>query len=117
MYVVGTCGVFVVGVKFTVKGDYMNTVDAIRAKFADMCRKTYGLRDDEIASVHCELADGNASVVKAMNLIKLYSDALTKHMCGSMESVLKAAINEVYTEKYENELKNKIEQLNNELYK
>lgn len=114
MYVVATCGVFVVGVKC----DMCTTVRAltdIEKEFSKHCQDIFGLREDEVKDVKVEYACDNDSLVTALTFMDKFTDECSKVIRKKMTNALKDSIFNVYTKVYEREMKRKVDALRNSL--
>lgn len=114
MYVVATCGVFVVGTQCNAS----ITVDAlenIRKEFAKHCQDIFGLREDEVKDVKVEYACDNDSIVTALSFMDKFTDECSKVIRKKMTNALKDSIFNVYTKVYEREMKRKMDALRNSL--
>lgn len=113
MYVVATCGIFVVGVKFD--ADCI-TLDDIRRKFAKCCQEIFSLREDELTTVKVESVCDTASVVTALAFMDKFTDECSMVIRRDMTKALKDSIAYVYTEIYKNEMLRKIKKMNEKLF-
>ena len=115
MYVVATCGVFVVGTQCNV----CTTVDAlenIRKEFAKNCQTIFCLREDEIKDVKVEYTCDNDSLVTALSFMDKFTDSCSQVIRKKMTNALKDSIATVYTEVYKNEMLRKVEKLHETLF-
>ena len=115
MYVVATCGVFVVGTQC----DICTTVRAltdIEKEFAKHCKDIFGLREDEVKDVKVEYACDNDSLVTALTFMDKFTDECSKFIRKKMTNALKDSIATVYTEIYKNEMLRKVEKLHETLF-
>ena len=113
MYVVATCGVFVVGVKFDAE---CITLDDIRRKFAKHCQEIFCLRDDEVTDVKVESVCDTASIVMALTFMDKFTDECSMVIRRKMTNALKDSIADVYTEVYKNEMLRKIKKMREKLF-
>ena len=115
MYVVATCGVFVVGTQC----DICTTVRAltdIEKEFAKQCKTIFCLREDEVKDVKVEYACDNDSLVTALTFMDKFTDECSKVIRKKMTNALKDSIATVYTEMYKNEMLRKVEKLHETLF-
>lgn len=112
MYVVATCGVFVVGVKFTVIGVALNDIASV---FAKKCQHVFSLRDDE-SYVKVENACDSDPIVTALSFMDKFTDAASKVIRKQMTTALKDSIAEVYTKMYEKEMQRKVQTVHEKLF-
>lgn len=115
MYVVATCGVFVVGVKC----DASITVEAltnIRKEFAKHCQTIFCLRVDEVKDVKVEYTCDTDSIVTALTFMDKFTDAASQVIRKNMTTALKGSICDVYTKVYEREMQRKVEALRVQLF-
>lgn len=115
MYVVATCGVFVVGVKCNAS----ITVDAlanIRKEFAKHCQTIFCLRVDEVKDVKVEYTCDTDSIVTALSFMDKFTDSCSQVIRKNMTTALKGSIMDVYTKVYEKEMQRKVEALRNNLF-
>lgn len=110
MYVVATCGIFVVGVKCNVctTGDTLND---IKKAFTAHCQLIFCLRDDEVTDVKVEHICDTDPIVNALAFMDKFTDECSNVIRRKMTSALKDSIMNVYTQVYEKEMKRKIETL------
>lgn len=113
MYVVGTCGVFVVGVQFTVVGV---TIDDIKNVFREKCKCEFALRDNEVVDVKVENVCDTDPVVTALSFMDNYTDACSKAIRKKLTKALADSIAEVYTEMYKKEMLHKVQIVHEKLY-
>lgn len=112
MYVVATCGAFVVGVKFD--AGYI-ALDDIKKEFAKQCQELFGLRDSEVENVRVESVCNTASIVTALIFMDKFTDECSKVIRKKMSNALKASIMAVYAKVYEREMMRKVDALRNQL--
>ena len=115
MYVVATCGVFVVGVKCNAS----ITVDAltnIRKEFAKHCQNIFCMRVDEVKDVKVEYACDDDPIVTALSFMDKFTDAASNVIRKNMTTALKDSIAEVYTNMYEKEMQRKVQTLHEKLF-
>lgn len=115
MYVVATCGVFVVGVKFD--ADYLAfaDIDGIKKEFIDSCLSLFSTRDEKVANVKIDSASDTSPLVTALTFMDKYTDADYKVIRKQMTDALKDSILSVYTKVYEREIMRKVDALRNQL--
>lgn len=114
MYVVATCGVFVVGTQC----DICTTVRAltdIEKEFAKHCKTIFCLREDEVKDVKVEYACDNDSLVTALTFMDKFTDESCKDIRKQMTDALKDSILSAYAKVYETEMQRKIDALRNSL--
>ena len=114
MYVVATCGVFVVGTQCNV----CTTVDAlanIRKEFAKHCQTIFCLREDEVKDVKVEYTCDTDSIVTALTFMDKFTDECSQVIRKKMTNALKDSIFNVYTKVYEREMKRKVDALRHSL--
>lgn len=115
MYVVATCGVFVVGTQCNAS----ITVDAlanIRKEFAKHCQTIFCLREDEVKDVKVEYTCDTDSIVTALTFMDKFTDTAHHGVREQMIAALKECIVNVYAKVYENEMQRKVEALRNSLF-
>lgn len=115
MYVVATCGVFVVGTQC----DICTTVRAltdIEKEFAKHCKDIFCLREDEVKDVKVEYACDTDSIVTALTFMDKFTDTAHHGVREQMIAALKECIVNVYAKVYENEMQRKVEELRNSLF-
>ena len=115
MYVVATCGVFVVGTQFNAS----ITVDAlanIRKEFAKHCQTIFCMCEDEVKDVKVEYTCDTDSIVTALSFMDKFTDACSQFIRKKMTNALKDSIATVYTEVYKNEMLRKVEKLHETLF-
>ena len=115
MYVVATCGVFVVGTQC----DICTTVRAltdIEKEFAKHCKDIFCLREDEVKDVKVEYACDSDSLVTALTFMDKFTDECSNVIRKKMTNALKDSIATVYTEMYKNEMLRKVEKLHETLF-
>lgn len=114
MYVVATCGVFVVGTQCNVCTTVRALTD-IEKEFSKHCQDIFGLREDEVKDVKVEYACDNDSLVTALTFMDKFTDECSKFIRKKMTTALKDSIFNVYTKVYEREMKRKVDALRNSL--
>lgn len=113
MYVVATCGIFVVGVKF--EADY-STLEDIRREFAKHCQNIFSLRDDEVKDVKVDSTCNSDPIVMAIAFMdKFTTDGCSMTIRRQMTNALKNSIDTVYTEVYKNEMLRKVKKMREKL--
>lgn len=118
MYVVATCGVFVVGVKCdmcTTNCPAVDTLNSIKKEFANHCQTIFCLREDEVKDVKVEYACDTDSIVTSLSFMDKFTDACSQVIRKKMTNALKDSIFNVYTKVYEREMKRKVDALRNSL--
>lgn len=103
MYVVATCGVFVVGVKCDVSITVQSLND-IKKSFAKHCQNIFCPRDDEVIDVKVEYTYDTDSIITALSFMDKFTDAAYKVIRDNMTTALKGSIVDVYTKVYEREM-------------
>lgn len=119
MYVVATCGVFVVGVKCdmcTTNCNAVYTLNSIKKEFIPHCQDIFGLRVDEVKDVKVEYTCDTDSIVTALTFMDKFTDECSKVIRKKMTLALKYSITTVYTEVYKNEMLRKIEKMHETLF-
>lgn len=114
MYVVATCGVFVVGTQCDMCTT-VRTLTDIEKEFSKNCQDIFGLREDEVKDVKVEYACDNDSIVTALSFMDKFTDACSQVIRKKMTNALKDSIFNVYTKVYEREMKRKVDALRNSL--
>lgn len=109
MYVVATCGVFVVGVKFN--ADY-STLEDIRREFAKHCQNIFA---DEVKDVKVDSTCDSDTIVTAISFMDKFTDGCTMAIRRQMTNALKNSIDTVYTEVYTNEMLRKVKKMREKL--
>lgn len=114
MYVVATCGVFVVGTQCNV--DYIALED-IKQEFIPRCQKLFcNLSGNEVEdSIKVESICDTASIVTALTFMNKFTDGAYQVIRKQMADALKDSILSVYTKVYEREMQRKIDALRNSL--
>lgn len=115
MYVVATCGVFVVGTQCDMCTT-VRTLTDIEKEFSKNCQDIFGLREDEVKDVKVEYACDNDSLVTALTFMDKFTDECSKVIRKKMTNALKDSIATVYTEMYKNEMLRKVEKLHETLF-
>ena len=115
MYVVATCGVFVVGTQCNVCTTVQTLTD-IEKEFAKHCKTIFCLREDEVKGVKVEYACDSDSLVTALTFMDKFTDECSKVIRKKMTNALKDSIATVYTEVYKNEMLRKVEKLHKALF-
>ena len=115
MYVVATCGVFVVGVK--VDADYLAYVDidSIKKEFTDSCISLFSITDMNSANITIDSACDTSPVVRAITFMDAYTNEGCNVIRKQMIDALKDSILSVYTKAYEKEMQYEIDALRNYL--
>ena len=115
MYVVATCGVFVVGVK--VDDDYLEYVDidGIKKEFTDSCISLFSITDMNSANITINSASDTSPLVTALAFMDAYTNESCKDIRKQMIDALKDSILSVYTKAYEKDMQRKIDALRNYL--
>lgn len=115
MYVVATCGVFVVGVKLDT--DYLSymDIDGIKKEFTDNCRLLLSSTDMNSANVTIDSTGDTSPLVTALAFMDAYTNENCKDIRKHMTEALKDSILSVYTKVYETEMQRKIDALRNSL--
>lgn len=114
MYVIATCGVFVVGVNCNAS----ITVDAltnIRKEFAKYCQTAFSLRECEVKDIKVEYTCDTDTIVTALVFMDKFTDECSKTIRRQMTNALKDSIFNVYTKVYEREMMRKVDALRNQL--
>ena len=110
MYVVATCGIFVVGVKFDT--DY-STLEDIRREFTKHCQNIFA---DEVKDVKVDSTCNSDPIVMAIAFMDKFTDECTMAIRRQMTNALKDSIANVYTEVYKNEMLRKIKKMHEKLF-
>lgn len=116
MYVVATCGVFVVGVKCNVCTTVQTLID-IKKEFIPHCQKLFfSLNGNEVADqIKVVYACDDDPVVTALSFMDKFTDECSNVIRKKMTNALKDSIFNVYTKVYEREMQRKIDALRNTL--
>lgn len=114
MYVVATCGVFIVGTQCNASINF-DALENIRKEFAKHCQTIFCLREDEVKDVKVEYTRDTDSIVTALPLMDKFTDTCSKVIRKKMTNALKDSIFNVYTKVYEREMKRKVDALRNSL--
>ena len=117
MYVVATCGVFVVGVEFN--ADYLafSDIDGIKQEFIPHCKKLFcSLGPEGEDSIKVESVSDTDPVVTALTFMDKFTDAAYNVIRKQMITALKGCIVNVYTKVYEREMQRKVEALRTQLF-
>lgn len=117
MYVVATCGVFVVGVKCDVCTTVQTLTD-IKNEFIPHCKKLFfSLNRNEVADqIKVEAVCDTDSMVTALTFMDKFTDTAHQGVREQMIAALKDCIVNVYAKVYENEIQRKVEELRNSLF-
>lgn len=116
MYVVATCGVFVVGVKCNVCTTVQTLID-IKKEFIPHCKKLFSsLREDGVKDVKVEYACDSDSIVTALTFMDKFTDECSQIIRKKITNALKDSIATVCTEVYKNEMLRKVEKLHETLF-
>lgn len=115
MYVVATCGVFVVGVK--VDADYLSYVDidGIKKEFTNSCISLFSITDMNSANVTVDSTGDTSPLVRALAFMDAYTNESCKAIRKQMTDMLKDSILSVYAKAYETEMQREIDALRNSL--
>lgn len=121
MYVVATCGVFVVGVKCdmcTTNCTAVDTLNNIKKEFIPHCQQLFCILNgnegsDQIKVVY---ACDDDPVVTALTFMDKFTDECSQVIRKKMTNALKDSIATVYTEVYKNEMLRKVEKLHETLF-
>lgn len=107
MYVVATCGVFVVGVQFDI--DYLSSadIDGIKKEFTDNCISLFNITDINSANITIDSASDTSPIVTALTFMDAYTHESCKGIRKQMTDALKDSILSVYTKAYEKEMQHK----------
>lgn len=120
MYVVATCGVFVVGVKCDVcisNCSAVDTLNSVKKVFSKHCKNIFCLREDEVKdNVKVAYACDDDPIVTALSFMDKFTDAASNVIRKNMATALKGSIMDVYTKVYEKEMQRKVEALRNNLF-
>ena len=119
MYVVATCGVFVVGVKCdmcTTNCTAVGTLNSIKKEFAKHCQTIFCMCEDEVKDVKVEYTCDTDSIVTALPFMDQFTDSCSQVIRKKMTNALKDSIATVYTEVYKNEMLRKVEKLHETLF-
>ena len=114
MYVIVTCGVFVVGTQCNV--DYIALED-IKQELVPHCQTLFcNLRENEIADeIKVESVCDTDPVVTALTFMDKFTDTTSNVVRKNMTNMLKDSIMAVYTKVYEREMMRKVDALRNQL--
>ena len=115
MYVVATCGVFVVGTQFDI--DYLSSadIDGIKKEFTDSCISLFSITDKNSANITVDSAGDTSPVVAALTFMDAYTNEGCKVIRRQLTDALKDSILSVYTKAYEKKMQRKIDALRNSL--
>ena len=104
MYVVATCGVFVVGVQCNVCTTVQTLTD-IKNEFIPHCQKLFFLNRNEVADqIKVEAVCDTDSMVTALTFMDKFTDTATQVVREQMIAALKGSIFKVYNKAYEREM-------------
>lgn len=109
MYVVVTCGIFVVGVKF--EADYI-TLEDIRREFAKHCQNIFA---DVVKDVKVDSTCDSDPIVTAISFMDKFTNECSMTIRRQMTNALKNSIDTVYTEVYTNEMLRKVKKMRKKL--
>lgn len=120
MYVVATCGVFVVSVKCdmcTTNCTAVDTLNSIKKEFIPHCQKLFcNLNGNEVGDhIKVVYACDDDPIVTALSFMDKFTDAAYNVIRKQMITALKDCIFNVYTKVYEREMKRKMDALRNSL--
>ena len=120
MYVVATCGVFVVGVKCdicTTNCTAVDTLNSIKKEFIPYCQKRFcNLSRNEVEGhIKVVYACDDDPIVTALSFMDKFTDAAYNVVRKEMITALKGSIIDVYTKVYEREMQCKVETLRTQL--
>lgn len=120
MYVVATCGVFVVGVKCdmcTTNSTAVDTLNSIKKEFTPHCQKLFcNLNGNEVEDhIKVVYACDDDPIVTALSFMDKFTDAAYNVIRKQMITALKDCIVNVYTKVYEKEMQRKVEALRAQL--
>lgn len=115
MYVVATCGVFVVGTQCNVCTTVQTLTD-IKNEFAKHCQTIFCMCEDEVKDVKVEYTCDTDSIVTALTFMDKFTDSCSQFIRKKMTNALKDSIATVYTEVYKNEMLRKVEKLHETLF-
>ena len=120
MYVVATCGVFVVGVKCdmcTTNCTAVGALNSIKKEFIPHCQKLFfSLNGNEVEDhIKVVYACDDDPIVTALTFMDKFTDTATQVVREQMTNALKDSIFNVYTKVYEREMKRKVDALRNSL--
>lgn len=115
MYVVATCGVFIVGVKCNVCTTDCTLTD-IKKEFIPHCKKLFcSLGNEGEDSIKVEAVCDTSPIVTALTFMDKFTDAAYNVVRKQMITALKGCIVNVYTKVYKNEMLRKVEALRTQL--
>ena len=115
MYVVATCGVFVVGVKCNVCTTDCTLID-IKKEFIPHCQKLFcSLGNEGEDSIKVEAVCDTSPTVTALTFMDKFTDAAYNVIRKQMITALKGCIMDIYTKVYEKEMQRKVEALRAQL--
>lgn len=112
MYVVATCGAFVVGVECNVCITVQTLTD-IKKEFTDSCLSLFSTRDEKVENVQIDSTSDTSPIVTALTFMDKYTDESYKAIRKHLTDALKGSILSVYTKVYEKEMQCKVEALRN----
>lgn len=120
MYVVATCGVFVVGVKCdmcTTNCTAVDTLNSIKKEFIPHCQKLFcNLNGNEVSDqIKVVYACDDDPIVTALSFMDKFTDEAYNVVRKQMITALKGCIVNVYTKVYEKEMQRKVEALRAQL--
>lgn len=117
MYVVATCGMFIVGVKCNVCTT-VQTLSDIKNEFIPHCQKLFcNLNGNDVADqIKIKAICDADSMVTALTFMDKFTDTATQVVREQMIAALKGSIVKVYTKVYEREMQRKVEELRNNLF-
>ena len=116
MYVVATCGVFIVGVKCNVCTTDCTLTD-IKKEFIPHCKKLFcSLGSEGEDSIKVDAVCDTSPTVTALTFMDKFTDECSKIIRRKMTNALKDSIATVYTEVYKNEMLRKVEKMHEILF-
>lgn len=117
MYVVATCGMFIVGVKCNVCTT-VQTLSDIKNEFIPHCQKLFcNLNGNDVADqIKIKVVGDNATIVTALTFMDKFTDGAYQVVREQMVAALKGSIVKVYAKVYEKEMQRKVEALRNSLF-
>lgn len=112
MYVIATCGAFVVGTQCTVC-PVSATMRDIERNFADSCLSLFSTREEKVENVRVYSVSDTDPIVTALLFMDKFTDMDSNVIRIKMTDALKDSIIAVYIKVYEKEMMCKIEALRN----
>ena len=117
MYIVATCGMFIVGIKCNVCTTVQTLTD-IKNEFIPHCQKLFcNLNGNDVADqIKIKVVCDTATIVTALTFMDKFTDGAYQVVREQMIAALKGSIVKVYAKVYEQEMQRKVEALRNSLF-